>query len=71
MNKYEVGTVVRYAPKWCSPGEEKYIHIIIEVRDHSDDKDLRACRYLIETQNSKLSHFKPTEMVDEEMIIPV
>lgn len=36
MNKtvpFAVGDLVRYSPKYCGPGEEKYIHRVIEVND--------------------------------------
>lgn len=68
MAMYKVGDIVRYAEKWCSPGEEKYIHIVLEIRDHSDDPQIGTCRYLIRTLNSSLHYFQPTETVDEEMI---
>lgn len=69
-NKYNVGDIVKYAPQWCGPGEEKYVSVIVEVRDHSDDADLGVCRYIIETVNTSLS-LHPQECVDEDMIIPV
>ena len=58
---FKVGDVVRYAPQWRSEGEEKYIHIVVEV-----DEERNQC--LIETQNSALRCFKPTERVTFEMI---
>ena len=36
MNKavpFAVGDIVRYSPKYCGPGEEKYIHRVMEVND--------------------------------------
>ncbi len=63
-----VGMVVRYAPKWCNPGEEKYLHVVKENRLNPVTN--KMSRWLIETINSN-SFFNPTETVEEEMIEPV
>lgn len=62
---FKVGDVVRYAPKWCAAGEEKYIHVVLELRQNPVTG---GNRYLIETLNSLLT-LHPTETVDEDMII--
>ena len=63
----KVGMVVRYAPKWRSPGEEKYLHVVKENRINPVTGDMT--RWLIETINSSL-FLNPTETVDECMIEP-
>lgn len=63
-DKFEVGTAVRYAEKWCSPGERKYIHIIREAYKARNEND--KC-ILIETINSDC-FWNPTEWVTEAMI---
>ena len=55
---YAIGDIVKYSPKFCSPGEEFYIHIVTEA-----DRG----QYLISTLNTLLS-LGSTERVDEEMI---
>lgn len=65
--KIEVGAIVRYAPKWRSPGEEKYLHVVME-------NTLNPCtnqmtRWLIKTINTGM-FFAPTEVVEEDMIEP-
>lgn len=52
------GDIVQYAPKWRSPGEEKYIHVILEERGK---------RCLIGTLNTRLT-LGSTQEVDREMI---
>ena len=63
----KVGMVVRYAPKWRSPGEEKYLHVVKENRMNPVTGEMT--RWLIETINSSL-FLNPTETVDECMIEP-
>jgi len=63
---FKLGDVVKYDPKWCSEGEQKYIHVVVEVG--LINPVTGGNRYRIETQNS-LQYFKPTEIVDEEMIM--
>lgn len=62
------GMLVRYAPEWCSPGEEKYLHIVRENRLNPVTNE--PTRWLIETLNSALTIFNPTEEVEECMIVP-
>ena len=62
------GMLVRYAPEYCSPGEEKYIHIVRENR--LNPVTGKPTRWLIETINSALTICNPTEEVDECMIVP-
>ncbi len=62
------GMLVRYAPEWCSPGEEKYLHIVRENRLNPVTNE--PTRWLIETINSALTIFNPTEEVEECMIVP-
>ena len=61
---FNIGDVVRYRANWCSPGEEKYIHIVKEIRLNPVTG---GNRYLIETINTLLT-LRPTETVDECMI---
>ena len=65
--KIEVGMIVRYAPKWCSPGEEKYLHVVTENR--SNPCTGRMSRWLIKTINTSL-FLPPCEEVEGEMIEP-
>lgn len=62
------GMIVRYAPEWCSAGEEKYLHIVRENRLNPVTN--KPTRWLIETLNSALTICNPTEEVEECMIIP-
>lgn len=62
---FNVGDIVKYSPKWCTPGEEKYIHVIREIRLNPVTE---GNRYLIETLNMTRLIFHPTETVDECMI---
>lgn len=61
------GMIVRYADGWCSPGEEKYLHIVRENR--LNPVTGKMTRYLIETINTGLT-LNPTETVDDYMIEP-
>lgn len=63
----KVGMIVRYAPEWRSPGEEKYLHVVKENRLNPVTGEMT--RWLIETINSSL-FLNPTEVVDEKMIEP-
>lgn len=63
----KVGMIVRYAPEWRSPGEEKYLHVVKENRLNPVTGEMT--RWLIETINSSL-FLNPTEEVDEKMIEP-
>ena len=54
------GMIVRYQPEWCSPGEEKYLHVVKENR--LDPVTNKMTRWLIQTINT-YSVFHPTEVV--------
>lgn len=58
--KIKVGDLVRFAPDYRSPGEEKYISKVIEINDHTGN-------ILISVLNTKLT-LGSTEMVKEYMI---
>lgn len=64
----KVGMVVRYAPQWCGAGEEKYLHVVRE--NVLNPVTGKPTRWIIETINSGLSVFNPTETVEEDMIVP-
>ena len=59
---FKVGDYVKYSDKFCSPGEEYFIHVVKEV-----NPDTGKC--LIATLNSCLT-LGSSEMVDFDMIIP-
>lgn len=63
----EVGMIVRYRDKYCTPEERKYLHVVKENRLNPVTN--KMTRYLIETINSSLV-FNPTEEVEEDMIEP-
>jgi hypothetical protein len=65
----KVGMIVRYAPQWCGAGEEKYLHVVRE--NVLNPVTGKPTRWIIETLNSGLSVFNPTETVEEYMIVPV
>lgn len=65
MTKIEVGMIVKYAPGWCSEGEEKYLHIVKENR--LNPVTGKMTRWLIQTINTDLN-FMPTQVVEECMI---
>lgn len=67
MTKIEVGMIVKYAPGWCSEGEEKYLHIVKENR--LNPVTGKMTRWLIQTINTNLN-FMPTQDVEECMIQP-
>lgn len=64
----EIGMIVRYKEKYCSPGERKYLHVVKENRLNPITNEMT--RWLIETINSSMA-FNPTEIVEEDMIEPV
>lgn len=69
MAKYSEGTIVKYNPNWCTEAEKDLTFVVIEVRDHSDDKDFGKVQYLIQsTKPFSSGIFYHTEQVDEEMI---
>lgn len=57
---FKVGDIVKYSPKFCGPGEEKYIHQILEINEATGN-------ILIATLNTLLT-LGATEVVKEEMI---
>jgi len=59
---FKPGEIVKYSAKFCSPGEEYYIHMVKEV-----NPDTKKC--LIATLNSCLT-LGSSEMVDFNMIQP-
>lgn len=61
------GMIVRYAPAWCSPGEQKYLHVVMENR--LNPVTGKMTRWLIRTINAKLT-LQPTSEVEEYMIEP-
>lgn len=64
---YKIGTIVRYADKWCnSPDEKQYRHIVLENRLNPVTNQMT--RYLIKTINMENMTFQPSEIVDEYMI---
>ena len=67
MGKIKEGMIVRYAQGFCSPSEEKYLHVVKENRVNPVTG--KMTRWLIETINTTL-FVNPTETVDEEMIEP-
>jgi len=67
-NEIQEGMLVEYAPEWCSPGEEKYVHVVKEFRMNPVTGDPKG-RALISTINSPLV-LGHTEVVDMEMITP-
>lgn len=62
---FEIGAVVKYRKEWCSEGEEKFRHIVLEQRLNPITE--KPTRYLIRTLNTNLV-LAPTETVDECMI---
>lgn len=32
---FKPGDIVRYSPKFCGPGEEKYFHLVTEVNEET------------------------------------
>lgn len=64
----EKGMLVRYAPKWCTPQERKYLHVVKENVLNPCTNEMS--RWLIETINMENMVFHPTEVVDDYMIEP-
>lgn len=64
--KITEGTIVRYAPEWCAPGERYYLHVCIEKR--LNPVTMKMSRWLIQTINMKNMHFQPTSEVEDYMI---
>lgn len=62
------GMIVRYKPEWCEPGEEKYVHVVLE--NWMNPVTNKMTRWLIQTVNSD-TFLPPQEVVEEEMIEPI
>lgn len=54
----QVGSVVRYAPEWCTAAEREFLHIVVENR---------GSRWLIERLGTGM-FVNPVEEVEECMI---
>lgn len=67
MKEIKVGMIVRYAEKWCTPDERKYIHIVRE--NVLNPVTGKLTRWKIETLNSSLT-WNPVSVVETEMIEP-
>ena len=67
MADIHVGDIVRYHPDWCSDGERKYLHLVRENRLNPVTGEMT--RWLIETLGTGM-FLNPTEVVDENMIVP-
>ena len=61
------GQIVRYAPGFCYPDEEKYLHLVLENR--LNPVTGKMSRWLISTLNTSL-FLAPTEEVEDYMISP-
>ena len=68
MSRIREGMLVRYAAKWCSEGERKYIHVVKENRLNPVTNEMT--RWLIQTVNMENATFAPTEVVEDYMIEP-
>lgn len=64
----EEGMIVRYAPQWCSPGERRYLHVVME--NHLNPVTGRMTRWLIGTINMRNMVLHPTTVVEDYMIEP-
>lgn len=64
----KIGMVVKYRAGWCSPGEEKYRHVVVD--NCVNPVTGKMTRWIIETINSSLTSIHPTEIVEEDMIEP-
>ena len=62
------GMIVRYSPKWCSPGERKYLHVVKENRLNPVTNQMT--RWLIQTINMENMVFQPSSVVEDYMIEP-
>jgi hypothetical protein len=60
--------IVRYSPKWCSPEERKYLHVVKENRLNPVTNQMT--RWLIQTINMENMVLQPSEVVDDYMIEP-
>lgn len=67
LTMIKAGMIVRYAPDLCSPGEEKYLHVVIESQ--LNPVTGKMTRWLIRTINTKL-FLQPTSVVEDYMIEP-
>lgn len=54
------GMIVKFAPEWCSPGERKYLLVVLEVYP-----DVERCK--VQFLNTSMV-FQPVEIVDYKMI---
>ena len=63
---FKVGDIVRYAPAWCSEGERKYLHVVVEVGLLNPVK-MTETRVRIRTLNTSMT-LMPEEVVDDFMI---
>jgi hypothetical protein len=61
-----VGSIVRYKKEWCTPGERKYLHRVLENRVNPVTG--KMTRLLIECINMQNMSFNPTEDVEECMV---
>lgn len=59
--KFKAGDIVKYAPEYCGPGEEKYISVVLEVNEVTGN-------ILISVLNTSLV-LGSTECVKEYMIV--
>ncbi len=64
----ETGMIVRYSPRWCTPGERGYLHLVRENR--LNPVTGKMSRWLIETINMKNMTIHPTSEVEDYMIEP-
>jgi len=58
--EFKVGDIVKYSPEFCGPGEEKYIHRIMEINEETGN-------ILIVTLNTALT-LGASEVVKAKMI---
>ena len=58
--EFKVGDIVKYSPEFCGPGEEKYIHQIMEINEETGN-------ILIVTLNTSLT-LGASEVVKAKMI---
>lgn len=61
------GMIVRYSPKWCTPEERKYLHVVCENR--LNPVTGKMTRWLIKTINTSLA-LGSAEDVEDYMIEP-
>lgn len=62
------GMLVRYADGWCSEGEKKHVHLILE--NYLNPVTGEMTRWLIVTITTS-NVIKPQEVVDDYMIEPI